>query len=640
MKKPCSVRFIPDGKKIDVAEGSTILDAAFKAKVDISSICGGRGYCGKCQVIVNESEQNITTISADEIKQLTKEKIAAGYRIACKTKLKGDVTVKIPDESRTGKQKLVVMGVEPEIRFNPPIKKFYLELGRPTIHDRISDDLRLIYALKEKGTDLKKMDFAAALKLPDMIRKADWKVTAVVRYDGELIDIEEGDTTSENYGFAVDIGTTKVAGFLVDLNNGTLLRAEGIMNPQIPFGEDLMTRIAQIARKPENSKKLQEVTINGINDLIKQMCAAINFNPDKINELTIVGNTAMHHFFLGVTLAHLGMAPYPPAIAKPTDVKAERLGIIMKPTGYVHLLPNVAGFIGADAVADVLATEIYKQKNLTLLIDVGTNTEVMLGNSERISSCSTASGPAFEGAHIKFGMRASTGAIERVKIDPATLEPKYLTIESTKPRGICGSGIIDVIAEMLKAGIIDTTGKICVSNERIRSGDRGMEYIIAKKEDTANEQEDIVITQQDIREVQKAKAAIHTGCSILLSKMYIASSSVHKLIMAGAFGMYIDPQNAIIIGMIPEIPLDRIEFAGNTAGSGARMALKSIDARKTAEELALKMDYAELAAEPVFQEEYLNSMNFPHADYALYPITMASIKAPRTSRIYRKPKPS
>jgi uncharacterized 2Fe-2S/4Fe-4S cluster protein (DUF4445 family) len=312
----------------------------------------------------------------------------------------------------------------------------------------------------------------------------------------------------------------------------------------------------------------------------------------------------------------------------------------MKPSGYVHLLPNVAGFIGADAVADVLATEIYKHKNLTLLIDVGTNTEVMLGNSEKISSCSTASGPAFEGAHIKFGMRASTGAIERVKIDPTTLEPEYLTIESTKPRGICGSGIIDVIAEMLKAGIIDTTGKICVANERIRPGDRGTEYIIAKKEETANEQEDIVITQQDIREVQKAKAAIHTGCSILLSKMGVANSAVHKLIMAGAFGMYIDPQNAITIGMIPEFPLDRIEFAGNTAGSGARMALKSIDARKTAEELALKMGYVELAAEPSFQEEYLNSMNFPHADYALYPLTLASIKAPRTAKIYRKPKPS
>ena len=634
----CSIRFVPDGKRVEVEEGSTILDAAYKAKVDISSICGGRGYCGKCQVIITDEKQNATPVTLDESEQLTQEKVDAGYRIACKTRLKGDMTVKIPDESRTGKQKLVVMGVEPETKFEPPVMKLYLELPEVTIHDRVADDLRIINNLRERGIRVDKIDYKVALKLPDLIRKANWKVTAVIRYDGELIDLEGGDTTANNFGFAVDIGTTKVAGFLVDLKSGALLRAEGIMNPQIPFGEDLMTRIAQIVRKPENLKKLQEVTVEGINGLIKQICETAKIDQGQISELTIVGNTAMHHFFLGANIAHVAMAPYPPAVAKSTEVKAETLGIDMRPTGYVHLLPNVAGFIGADAVADVLATEMHRQGDLVLLIDVGTNTEVMLGNSKRIVSCSTASGPAFEGAHIKYGMRASTGAIERVKIDPVKLEPAYSTIESAKPRGICGSGIIDIIAEMLKAGIIDTTGRICASHERIRSGDRGMEYIIARKEETQNGQQDIVITQQDIREVQKAKAAIHTGCTIMMKQLGISSMDIRKLTIAGAFGMYIDPVNAITLGMIPEVPLERIEFVGSTAGSGARMALKSVTARKMADELALKMGYIELAAEPIFQEEYLNSMNLPHADYSLYTETMNRIRAPRTAKIYRRPK--
>jgi uncharacterized 2Fe-2S/4Fe-4S cluster protein (DUF4445 family) len=638
--RSCSVRFIPDGKKIVVIEGTSILDAAIKAKVDISSICGGRGYCGKCQVIITDEQQSIVAISTDESNQLGQEKIALGYRIACKAKINNDTTIKIPEESRTGKQKLVIMGTEPEINFNPPTRKYYIEPAKPTIHDRISDDLRVIKALKGKGVEISRLDFSLALKLPELCRKSDWRITAVVRFDGELIDIEAGDTTSENYGFAVDIGTTKVAGFMVDLNTGTLLRAEGIMNPQIPFGEDLMTRIAQMVRKPENMKKLHEVTIEGINDLLTKTCGIINIDPKKITEMAIAGNTAMHHFFLGAPLNYVAMAPYPPAIAKSMDIKAEMLGISIKNSGYVHLLPNVAGFIGADAIADVLATEIYKQKDLSLLIDVGTNTEVMLGNCRHILSCSTASGPAFEGAHIKFGMRAATGAIERATINPTTLEPIYRTIESTRPRGICGSGIIDLVAEMLKVGIIDTTGKIVIADKRNRPGDRGMEYVIAFKDETANGQDDITITQQDIREVQKAKSAIHTGCSILLNKMNVLQGRINKLVMAGAFGMYIDPQNAITIGMIPEVPIDRISFAGNTAGSGARMALKSIDTRKTAERLALKMDYVELAAEPVFQEEYLNSMNLPHADYSLYPNTMKMIKAPRTSRIYRKHKPT
>lgn len=634
--KICSVRLVPDGKRIEVNEGSTVLDAAYRAKVDISSLCGGRGYCGKCQVIVTENTQNISPMTPDEYKQLTTEKIGAGYRIACRAKLNGNVTIKIPDESRTGKQKLVVMGVEPEIELEPPIIKVYLELLMPTMHDRVADDIRLINGLRSKGVEVKRIDYAVALKLPDLARKADWKLTATIRYDGEIIDLEQGNTVAEKYGFAVDIGTTKVAGFLVDLNNGALLRAEGIMNPQIPFGEDLMTRIAQITRKPENTKKLQGVTIEGINSLINQICNTVNVDTNKINELVIVGNTAMHHFFLGLNLAYVGMAPYPPVVAKSTNIKADKLGIAMKPTGYVHLLPNVAGFVGADAVADVLATEIYNGKDMTLLIDVGTNTEVMLGNSEKILSCSTASGPAFEGAQIKFGMRASTGAIERVRIDPEILNPIYSTIESAKPRGICGSGIIDAIAEMLKVGVIDTTGRICAVHERIRTGDRGPEYILVKKEETQNEQDDIVITQQDIREVQKAKAAIHTGCSILMAKLGIKGEELRSLIVAGAFGMYIDPVNAITLGMLPEVPLGRIKFVGNTAGSGARMALKSIAMRKVAEELALKMGYVELAAEAVFQEEYLNSMNLPHADYSLYPETVEKIKAPRTAKIYKK----
>jgi len=633
-----TVRFIPDGKRVEINNGSSVLDAALKAKIDISSLCGGRGYCGKCQVIVVENPQHLSPMTDDERKHLDLEKVDAGYRIACKAKVNGDIAIKIPEQSRTGKQKLVIMGIEPEVVLKPPIVKIYLELTKPTIHDRIADDIRLVNALNIKGTPAKFLDYDVALKLPDVARDGDWKLTATVRHTGEVIDVESGDTSQENYGFAVDIGTTKVAGFLIDLNTGTLLRAKGIMNPQIPFGEDLMTRISQVAKNKDNIAKIHEVTIQGIYGLMKQICDLTNINCSKISEMVIVGNTAMHHFFLGVNPFHVGMAPYPPAVAKSMDLKTTKLGINIRNGAYVHLLPNVAGFVGADAVADVLATEIYTTDKLTLLIDVGTNTEVMLGNKKRIVSCSTASGPAFEGAHIKFGMRASTGAIERVKIDPELFQVTYKTIDAGKPRGICGSGIIDALAEMLKAGLMDTGGKLRADGKGIRSSDLGLEYVLANKEETPNMQDDITITQQDIREIQKAKSAIHTGCTILMQKLGVATKDIEKLVIAGAFGLYIDPLNVMTIGMIPEVPIDRISFAGNTAGSGARLALKNIDLRESAESLASKIEYVELAAEPTFQEEYLNSMGMPHSDYSLFPETMNSIRAPRTAKVYRKGK--
>ncbi|MCX8169739.1 MAG: ASKHA domain-containing protein, partial [Candidatus Methanomethyliaceae archaeon] len=357
---------------------------------------------------------------------------------------------------------------------------------------------------------------------------------------------------------------------------------------------------------------------------------------EDLYEVVVVGNTAMHHLFLGLNVKWLGLAPYSPVIGMGYNIKARELGININPSGNVYTLPNIAGFVGADAIADVLASRIHEKEKLTLLMDVGTNTEVILGNKDGLWCCSTASGPAFEGAHIKCGMRAASGAIERVKIRE-DFEVEYITINDEKPRGICGSGIIDVVAEMLKIGIIDTSGRIILkSHRRVREGEFGKEFILVFKEETATGEEDIVITQEDIREIQKAKAAIYAGYMTLMKKGGLKKGEISEIIIAGAFGSYIDPLSAKIIGIIPDLPTSRISFLGNTAGSGARLCLKSIDYRKEAEEIVKKMKYVELAVERIFEEEYINAMFMPNSRLEYFPEVMSMIKSPINVRRYVK----
>uniref|UniRef100_A0A7C3J3V1 DUF4445 domain-containing protein n=1 Tax=Candidatus Methanomethylicus mesodigestus TaxID=1867258 RepID=A0A7C3J3V1_9CREN len=626
------VRFLPEGKRASIAEGSTLMTAAMNADVDLANICGGKGYCGKCQVELIEGKLSDLTVM--EQKRISPEKIAKGFRLACQAKVLGNVTVKVPDQSRVGRQRLVIMGKEPRVEIKSNVQKLFLEIPPPTLHDLVADDERLMQAIAAKTGKKPKLDYLLSRVAPRILREGEFKVTATLLANETVVGIQKGDTTRSSYGVAVDIGTTKLAVFLVDLNDGSIIFADGIMNPQIRFGEDVISRINYASQGPRELEEVQKTIVAGINELIQKGLDETGVIREDVNEMAVVGNTAMHHLFVGIDVKSLGLAPYAAGMGNANDLLARDLGIGINPSGNVHVLPNVAGFVGADAIADILASRLHEKEKMTLLMDVGTNTEVMLGNKEGIWSCSTASGPAFEGAHIRNGMRAATGAIEKVKITESG-EVVCKTIEDEKARGICGSGIIDSVAEMLRSGIMDTSGRILIGvSDRVRDGPNGREFLLVPKEETSSGKEDIVVTQDDVREIQKAKAAMYAGYMTLLKKSGMRKDQLSEIIIAGAFGNYIDPASARIIGMIPEMPLEKISFTGNTAGSGARMCLKSLNARGEAKEVARKMKYVELAAEPIFVEEYINAMYLPNSSLEDFPETTSLIKAPKVVKKY------
>ena len=623
MQAEVEVTFQPEGKRARIKTGETVLEAAKLVGADLTSICGGKGTCGKCKVIVQSVEGSLGSVSNAEKTLLSPAEISLGYRLACCTTVEDSLTVRIPEESRTGRQRLQVEGIETPVKLEPLIAKYFVRLQKPTLQDPKPDVERLLNELRSQcGLENLKVNYNILKRLPLILRDSEWEITVVTWNDDTIIGVEAGDTTHRIYGYAVDVGTTKLAGYLLDLNTGRVAAVESLMNPQIPYGEDVIARIAYAMKGSTEQKKLQEVVLNGINQILKLLLEKTDVKPEEVYETVTVGNTAMHHLFLGICPKFLALSPYPPVIRRGINVNAEDVGVNINPNGNVHVLPVIAGFVGADAVADMLATEIYRRNELCLGLDIGTNTEVFLGNEDEILSCSCASGPALEGAHVKNGMRAATGAIEKVAIDPNTFAVQYWTIDRAKPCGICGSAMVDILAEMLKAGIIDVTGVMNknVASSRLRAGEAGFEFVLAWKEETATE-EDVVITQKDIREIQLAKAAMHTGAVTLMRKKGILEADIDTVFIAGAFGSYIDPENARIIGMYPEVPLERVKFVGNSAGTGARMALVSRAARKTAEEILDKVKYVELAAEPNFQAEFLNSYILPYADLSKYPQT-------------------
>lgn len=629
------VKFLPEGKRSTVAVESPLMAAALKGGVDLANICSGKGYCGKCVVEVIEGQLSPQTDW--EKKRIPPEKLAKGYRLACQALIRGHVVVRVPDQSRVGRQRLVIMGKEPPVALKENVEKIYLELNAPTLHDPRADDERILEALYAKGYKDLKVDHLIGKALPKVAREGGWKITVTILGKGEIINVQAGDTTKQSFGVAVDIGTTKLAVFIVDLLDGNLVFADGIMNPQIRFGEDVISRLHFAAQGEDNLKEIQHTIVGGINELVNKGVADTGIKRENLYELVAVGNTAMHHLFAGIEPKSLGLCPYPAGLGRSHDVKARDMGLDINPSGNVHLLPNVAGFVGADAIADILASRLNEKERLTLLMDVGTNTEVMLGTRDQIWSCSTASGPAFEGAHIRCGMRAASGAVEKVRIGP-DFEVTYKTIDDDKARGICGSGIIDSVAEMLKSGVIDTSGRMILKNhKRVRDRSPGKEeFVLVFKEETSAGKEDIAITQDDVREIQKAKAAMYGGYMTLMRKSGLRKEDLSEIVIAGAFGNYIDPESARILGMIPEIPLNRISFLGNTAGSGARMCLKSLDIRTEAWRIAEKMKYIELAVEDIFEEEYINAMYMPNSRLEEFPETVAIIRAPKVVRRYVK----
>ena len=630
MNPEIEVVFQPHGKRANFPPSVTVMDAAQALGVDISSLCGGKGKCGKCKVRVLGDLGTASEPTDIEMKHLSEEEIRDGFRLACTTRLGASTVIHVPLRSRIGRQRLQTGGLEVPVKLDPLVKKYRVTMPPPHLRDSRADEDRLLASLTEQhGLPELGIDLDVYRSLPNIVREAKWDATAVVWKD-RIIALEPGDTSDRCYGLAVDVGTTKLAGFLIDLKRGDVVAVAARMNPQIPFGEDIMSRVSHIMNGGWDAlEKLQDAVVSGVNEIIVECCGKADARPEEIYELNFVGNTVMQLLLLGVWPRHVVSSPYTPVIRRGVDIKAATLGLRANPGANAHHLPVIGGFVGADNVAMVLASGILESDEMIMAIDMGTNTEIDLGNRERVMVASCASGPAFEGMHIKFGMRATAGSIEKISIDSETFDVYYRTIGDAPPIGICGSGIVDAPAEFLKSGLIMPRGNFVTGmterTDRLRKGPDGWEFVIAwgKETDIGT---DIVVTLRDIREIQKAKAAIHTGADLLMQRMGVREADISKLVIAGAFGNYIDPENARIIGMYPEIPLERIEFAGNLAGTGARMTLMNREMREHAETISSRVRYHELAADPGFQKEYIDSLNFPHSDLSKYPETVELLR--------------
>lgn len=618
----------PIGKRIFLNEPAGGLKAIIDAGLGIKSVCGGKGTCGKCRIVILNKEKKPASKQEQEI--LSPDEIDNGVRLACQQIFDRDLIIYIPSSSLSEEQKLQVTGEEKIIEVDPVCKKYFVKLKEANLGDLESDFNRIKSFLKKKY-DLKvnSIDYRSLIEMPSIIRNNSWEITVTVRND-EIILIEGKDRTKNNFGLAIDLGTTKIAFLLVDLVTGKTIDSKGVMNPQVSYGEDVMSRLNFAMQSQDNANKIQKIVVTKINEAVSELCRKNNLTYKEITEMTIVGNTAMHHLLLGLPVNQLGLSPFVSLTNDSLQIKAREIGIKIEPGGYIFLPPPIAGFVGSDHLAVILATEIYKKKGNYLGIDIGTNTEIVLKSKKVITSVSTASGPAFEGAHIKYGMRAAPGAIERVLIDSKTCIPSVQTINDIKPVGICGSGILDAVAELLKAGIINRRGKFEADSDCVCRDSKGeFSYILAPSGDGNRRREnsnileddkhstprcgekDISINQKDIVEIQLAKGAIRAGIEVLLEHADISFKDIDRIIIAGAFGSYIDPKNVINIGMFPNIPIRKIRQVGNAAGVGAKMILISKRQRANAEKIAKKIRYLELTVFHGFNNHFINSMQFP-----------------------------
>jgi len=499
----------------------------------------------------------------------------------------------------TTSQRTQVEGLEVPVHPEPPVLAYRAKLPPPSLSDLQADADRLLEALTQQHQlHCDRIDIDVLRALSPRLRSWSWECEAVVR-NGEVVALRPW--PSRHLGVAIDLGTTKIAGYLADLSNGHILAADAIMNPQISYGEDIVSRIANAIRSPVEGVRLQELAVAAINQLVVDLCGLVNAEAEEIVEVVVVGNTAMHHLLLRLPVDQLAYVPFLPAVSGAHDIKARDLGLDIAPGAYVHLLPNIAGFVGADHVAMLLATEVWQAEEVVVALDIGTNTEISLVNNGQIASVSCASGPAFEGGHIKDGMRAASGAIERLRIVDNKIQ--YQTVDEMPPVGICGSGILDAMAQLYLAGIIDKGGRMRGDHPQVRTRNQHHEFVLVSEEEQDGHPA-IVITQQDIRELQLAKAAIRTGIQVLLEANSRSEEEIGQVVIAGAFGSYVDVASAVTIGMLPSLPLDRLRQVGNAAGMGAKLALISCSKRSEARAIASHVHYIELATAPNFMQTF------------------------------------
>jgi uncharacterized 2Fe-2S/4Fe-4S cluster protein (DUF4445 family) len=631
-KKQHMVIFQPSGRRGSVDDGKTIMEASRELGVDIESVCGGKATCGKCQVRIEEGyfekygvESKIASVSpigeADK-KLINKRQLRHNYRLACQTHIHGDIVVFVPEESRKGQQVVRKEVTARDIQLKPAVKKYYVELAQATLQDALGDFERLQKELKKRfKLDKLTIDYPVLLSLQNLIRQGDWKVTVSVWRDKEIIKIEPGHV-ARGYGLAVDIGTTTVAGYLCELTTGEVVGTDAVMNPQVAYGEDVMSRISYSVAHQDGLRQMNQAIIKGLNQVAGRAAAQAGIKRSDIVDMTVVGNTCMHHIFLNMDPRYLGKAPFAPSAHHSLDIKARDLGLKISPGAYVHVLPIEAGFVGADNVGVLITEEPYHQDDMVLIIDIGTNGELILGNRRKLLSASCATGPAFEGAEIRHGMRAAPGAIERVKIDPKTREVRFKVIgnehwntesEGIGAKGICGSGIFDVAAQLFTAGIIDKGGRFNADlrSSRLRKTDGKPEFVIAWAGETAIGQ-DIVVCQSDVRAIQLAKGAMYAGAKIMMNRLGV--ESLDRVALAGAFGSYIDKESAAIIGLFPDCAPENVYAVGNAAGDGACMALLNVDKRQEADVMAKQVEYVELTLEPHFDKTFIHAMLFPHME--------------------------
>lgn len=595
-----AIDFEPVGRRVRITPGSTLLDAARSSGVGLVSLCGGEGWCESCIVRIESGACRPPTETERLV--FNDQMLEQGFRLACQTIPCGDVKVYLPPESLSAPQRLQIEGDEGSIPLDPLIKAANLVLTPPSLTDLQSDTQRIRKALAECGFADVHIGFPLLAQLSDLLRAQNWRVCLALGKNELAAVLPYG---SRLFGLAVDIGTTKLAAYLVDLTSGATVAKSGAMNPQIAYGEDVISRIAYSLQSAEAFRLLQAQLVETLNEMLAGLCSTAHISPSQVVQAVVVGNTAMHHLFAGLPVSQLAMAPYVPAVSDAISIHAGRLGLKIAPGGAVQLLPNIAGYVGADHVAALLATQLRKSDSPAMVIDVGTNTEISLAVAGSILSCSCASGPAFEGAHIQSGMRAAPGAIERFQIIDGQVF--ISTIDNQLPVGICGSGILDVVAELLKAGILDEKGAIRPVHPEVRSSDHGYEFVIVPAEKSGHGYE-IAISRRDINEIQLAKAAIRTGINILLETVKIQAQELEVFYVAGAFGTYLHLESAIRIGLLPDLPLERFKQVGNAAGMGARQALLSVQRLQEAEQVAKKAQYIELTTHPQFQKKYLKAM--------------------------------
>jgi uncharacterized 2Fe-2S/4Fe-4S cluster protein (DUF4445 family) len=629
-KRKHLVIFQPSGSRGDIDEGKTIMEASRELGVDIEGICGENATCGKCKIRVEEgyfekygvesSIMSVSPVSAGDSKFLHRQQLQDNYRLACQTRIYGDIVVFVPEESRSGKQVVRKEATARDIKLNPAVKKYYVEMTAASLHDTLSDFER-IQMILEKQCGLKDLtvDYQVLVNLQETVRQSKWKVTISVWQDREIIRVEPG-KIDKCYGLAVDIGTTTVAGYLCDLVSGDVVATDSMMNPQVAYGEDVMSRITYSVKHKDGLKQLNSAIIKGLNQIAGRTAARANIKRSEIVDMTIVGNTCMHHILLNIDPLYIGRAPFTPVIHHSLNIKARDMDLKIAPGAFIHILPIEAGFVGADNVGVLIAEEPYSQDSIEIIMDIGTNGELILGNRNKLISASCATGPAFEGAEIRHGMRAAPGAIEKLRIDPDTKEVQFKVIgndnwntetKNIGAKGICGSGIFDTAAQLFMAGIINKTGRFNtgLATPRLREKNDEMEFVIAWEKETSIGH-DIVICQGDIRAIQLAKGAMYAAARIMMN--HLGVDKLDKVILAGAFGSYIDRESAAIIGLFPDCPRDKVYAVGNAAGDGARMALLNTDKREEADIWSRRVDYVELTLEPDFDRIFSQAMWFPH----------------------------